>query len=317
MLYSNLKNELEKKLENSYLIVGEDAFLMQDAINQISLKCNVNPFDIDYDLFDSENFTFEKFYASVNQMPFMSEKRLILVKNMTSLTESVKKSILSYTQNPSPFACVIFVDTFNTKLFSFLEKSTALVECSKPSFYECEKFCNKFASEYGKEIDNGAVNLLCELTNYNLASIKNEMTKLCFYVDKTITYEIVEKLVSKTLDYEVYEFTNALAKKNSSRAIEILNDMVARKESNGLIALVSNNFRRMFFSLINDNQEETANLLKVKPYAVTKAKEQAKNFSAKKLKDIYYLLEEIDYKVKSGEMQQINALYYLVFELCK
>lgn len=315
MLYSEINNLTE--LSTSYLITGEDSFLMQQSLNEILKKCNVQTSDLDCEIFDQENLTGEKFYASASQMPFMCAKRIVVVKNITNLLENTKKTILSYLSNPNPMACVLFIDTYNNKIFAFLEKVATLIECKKPSLFECEKFCNLLLEKHNKKIDRNALALLCELTNYNLNSIQNELTKLCFYTCENITYELVEKFVSKTLDYQVYEFTNALSKKQTDRAIELLNDMIARKETNGLIPLIANNFRRMFFASINDNLEETANMLKVKPYALTKAKEQAKNFSPKKLKDINYLLEEIDYKVKSGEMLLINALYYLVFELCK
>lgn len=315
MLYSELNNITE--IKKSYLIVGEDSFLMQNAQNLLLNKLNLKTGDIDYEIFDEETFSIDKFFVSVTQMPFICEYKMIVVKNLTTLTETAKRNLLSYLENPNPNAVVVFIDSYNNKVFSFLERYCEIVECKKANFVMCEEFCLSIAKEHNINIDKNALNLLIELTNFNLNSLKAEMTKLCFYASDTITYDMVYKNVSKTLDYQVYELTTALSKKQTDKALEILKDMIAHKETNGLIALITNNFRRMFFASINDNIEETANLLKVKPFAISKLKEQSKNFSQKKLKDINYMLEEIDYKVKSGEMQTINALYYLVFELCK
>ena len=319
MLYNYLKKDLLNKLDPSYLIIDADSFLMHDAVNQICEKCNVKSGDLDFEMFDAESFTFDKFYASVMQMPLFSEKRIVLVKNILKIDEHFKKEIIKTLSNPNPYSVVIFVDTYSSKIFSFLEKIITVVDCRKMGVLDLEKFINNYLYKMGKKLNKDAIPVLCELTNYSLLNIQNELDKLAIYTkdNQFITKEDVEKLVPKTLDYEVFEFTNALSKKQTDKALELLKDMISKKESGGLLALISSNFRRMFFALINEDQEKTAEMLKVKPFAISKAKEQAKNFSPMKLKKINTLLEEIDYKVKSGEMAINNALFYLVFEVCQ
>lgn len=60
---------------------------------------------------------------------------------------------------------------------------------------------------------------------------------------------------------------------------------------------------------------ELSSLLGVKEYAILKQREQVGNFSKMQLKKIYSLLEEVDYKIKSGQMLSLTALYYLVFSI--
>lgn len=60
---------------------------------------------------------------------------------------------------------------------------------------------------------------------------------------------------------------------------------------------------------------ELSNYLGVKEYAIIKAKGLLKEFSKNQLRKINKLLEEVDYSIKSGAMQPINALYYLVYNI--
>ena len=53
----------------------------------------------------------------------------------------------------------------------------------------------------------------------------------------------------------------------------------------------------------------------VKPFAILKARNQSKYFSKVQLKNILSLLEEVDFMIKSGQMQAENALYYLTFKI--
>ena len=85
---------------------------------------------------------------------------------------------------------------------------------------DLEKFINNYLYKMGKKLNKDAIPVLCELTNYSLLNIQNELDKLAIYTkdNQFITKEDVEKLVPKTLDYEVFEFTNALSKKQTDKA---------------------------------------------------------------------------------------------------
>ena len=91
----------------------------------------------------------------------------------------------------------------------------------------------------------------------------------------------------------------------------------AKTEPTQIISAIAGNFRRMFLSVITTNltNEQIAQELKVKPYAILKAKETAAKFSVKNLKRIHELLQEVDFKLKNGKMSAENCVYYLVFNI--
>ena len=61
------------------------------------------------------------------------------------------------------------------------------------------------------------------------------------------------------------------------------------------------------------DDKELAELLNVKEYAIVKARTLAKNFTKLQLKNIYEMLNDVDFYIKNGQMQIENALYYLIF----
>ena len=111
----------------------------------------------------------------------------------------------------------------------------------------------------------------------------------------------------------IYELKEALGQRKADKALKILE--VLKKES-GILGLIINHFRRLFFISITDlTDKELASLLNVKEFAISKQKGQIRNFSKMQLKKIYALLEEVDYSIKSGAMLQENALYFLVLSI--
>ena len=124
---------------------------------------------------------------------------------------------------------------------------------------------------------------------------------------------MIENVVTKATEFTVFELTEALGKKDSDKALELVSLM---EKDNATLSLITNHFRRLFFIAISDSTNaELASLLGVKEYAIIKARDQIKNFSKMQLKKIYALLEKVDYFIKSGQMQALNALYYLVFSI--
>lgn len=63
------------------------------------------------------------------------------------------------------------------------------------------------------------------------------------------------------------------------------------------------------------DDKNLASLLGVKEFAISKQRQQVKNFSKMQLKKIYALLEQVDFNIKSGAMLQENAVYYLILSI--
>ena len=131
------------------------------------------------------------------------------------------------------------------------------------------------------------------------------------------TKQTIDLLVTKDIELKVFDLTTALGQKDKSRAIQILNDMLLLNESPiKILGLISGHFRRMMFAKINkEGDASLANALGCREYAITKAKQQAMAFTAMQLKKIEALILECDYIIKSGQMSQENAIYYLVLAI--
>ena len=311
-----LKSKLVNGLKGIYLIFGEDNALADKAWQMIAAKAGTGA---GFELFDVTSFNDENFSAKVvtdtcEGLPMGSEKKLVLVKNIAKLKEDDKKIFEAYANNPSPSTCLVVIDTFG--VFDFLiAKKAEQVDCKRFSMEELLKIVSVETRRLSKTISEQAAKELIERCNFYYGNITNELKKLAFFdaESQMITKEAVEKSVNKEIEFVIYELTEALSHKDGNRAIELLHLM---EKDVGTLSLMTNHFRRVFFAGVSDGTNaEIAKELGVKEYAITKAKQAAKNFSKVSLKKIFELLEEVDYSMKSGKMSQTNCLYYLVFSI--
>ena len=300
-----LKKRLQKKIEPCYLVQGEDILLYDEALKLIKNACNLSFEEFNFQKFDDDTFSADLVLDALETLPFASEKKVVLLKNITKFSEDFKKKLVAYLKSPLPSTCLVIFDFANKFDFLISEKISAkrLDEESLKNIVEEE------LSKSHKAIKKEALSLLLSYCCDYYSLIKNELKKLSDAPTDIITEKDIANMVTKETEYSVFELTEALSRKDAKKAVELLSLM---DKDTKTFNLILNHFRRLFFVAISKD-EDLPKLLNVKEYAIVKAKELSRNFSKIQLKNIYSLLDDVDFYIKNGQMQIENALYYLIF----
>ena len=300
-----LKKRLQKKIEPCYLVQGEDILLYDEALKLIKNACNLSFEEFNFQKFDDDTFSADLVLDALETLPFASEKKVVLLKNITKFSEDFKKKLVAYLKYPLPSTCLVIFDFANKFDFLISEKISAkrLDEESLKNIVEEE------LSKSHKAIKKEALSLLLSYCCDYYSLIKNELKKLSDAPTDVITEKDIANMVTKETEYSVFELTEALSKKDAKKAVGLLSLM---DKDSKTFNLILNHFRRLFFVAISKD-EDLPKLLNVKEYAIVKAKELSRNFSKIQLKNIYSLLDDVDFYIKNGQMQIENALYYLIF----
>lgn len=302
-----LKTRLQKKIESIYLVQGEDVLLYDKALELIKNACNLQLEEFNFLAFDDDSFDGDVVIDACETLPIASEKKVVLLKNLTKLNENFKKKLKDYMKKPVESTCLVIFDFYNK--FDFVICET--VSAKRLDDRSLQELIVAGLKKHNKTITKDACEKLIEACCNYYSLIKNEVDKLASCDDFEITDKIVESMVCKETEFTVFELTDALSKRDSQKAVSLLNLM---DKDTKTFTLVLNHFRRLFFVAISDlSDKELAEVLGVKEYAIVKARTLAKNFSKMQLKNIYEMLDDVDFYIKNGQMQVENALYYLIF----
>ena len=302
-----LKSRLNKKIETCYLVQGEDVLLYDKALEMIKKAMDLQLEDFNFNIFDDDNFNGDLVIDTCETLPMGSEKKVVLLKNISNPNENFKKKLKDYLKNPLQSTCLVIFDFFNKFDFLISEKISAkrLDDQSLKEIVITELKKNE------KTITDGACQKLIEACCNYYSLIKNELEKLISCDDFEITEKTIDALVCKQTEFTVFELTDALSKRDADRAVSLLNLMPKDTKT---FSLVLNHFRRLFFVAVAEGTEkELADLLGVKEYAIIVAKRLSKNFSKLQLKNIYEMTSDVDFFFSFGQTQVENALFYLVF----
>ncbi len=331
MKYENLKKSLKTQINNLYLLKGEDLYLIQNSLKLIKSACNIQFEEMNYSQYVDCDIDFQKIVRELETLPAFTDKKVVYVDISTKNSKITnEKSLIEYAKKPNPTSVLIVNVGQADKVDSSLFENFEIVDCSKLPDSILQQFIVANCAKYNKKISIDATNKLIEYTLGDLSTIVSEILKISNFIGEQneILVSDIESNVSKAIEFQIFELTESLGKKDIKKALEIIEQIklgAKPKESGyssgafnssnkfrGLLPLIYNHFRRLFFISLNSySKSEYAKYLKIQEYAVGKYQTQSKYFTVKKLKSILDFCSKLDFEIKESKTNEVNAIEIL------
>jgi len=318
MKFENFKKSLEVEIKPAYFITGEDIFLMYRALSFLEDKCVPNYKDLNYTTFnmDSKN-NIDDIADTLNGMPLMDDRRLVVLKGSPlKKNQANAKALEAYLKMPNPNCCFVYFDTTPNDLFLAYKSFFEVVDCSKLPKTLAKQFLLKELSTANKTITDDAFELLYDNCDGLLSELMQESKKLIALSKGIIDVNLVEKNTEKTFEYQVFELSDAISKRQKEKVLTIVNKLMLNKETkDAIIPVLGGQFNRALHSKLNNDTKLVSSELKVKEFAIIKAKEMAASFTQKELKKICDLILSYEHMFKSGKISLDSAIGCLIREI--
>jgi len=295
-------------MSQNYLILGNNNILIKEQVNNIVDKfLSKEDKSLNYSKFLPDNIN--NIFNSLKTMPFIAEKRVVLVENIQTGDDDFFKSILSYLNgflDSSVLILVADVTLKKNKHYIDLTKKVELINISDLNLYNIKKWIESFLEKNNIKIEKKALDLLIELKDLNFIDIVSELEKLiCFANKEEIKIKHVEQLVGSNIKEDVFKLIDAINAKNTIKLFNIISNLYAQKKQSyeilGYIAWYVKTMQKiiMFYNQ-GFNVHKTAKALGYS-FAYTKRLfDQLKQHSSKKIKQWVILLLEADKEMKKG-----------------
>ncbi|MFS0644158.1 DNA polymerase III subunit delta [Siminovitchia sp. 179-K 8D1 HS] len=331
-----LKRIEEKKFSPLYLLYGTEPFLINEAKEK--LMANVlteEEMEFDFSSYDLEEASVDEAIEDAETLPFMGDKKLIMLHNPVFLTalkakEKVThdlKKLEAYVENPAPFTVLVFTGEYEKlderkKLVKLLKKNAEVLEAKPLEEKSLKKWVKNRAASLDVMIEERAIDLLRQLAGNDLMILSEEISKLALYAadSKRITEDAVEKLISRSLEQNIFALVDKVVKRDIKEALRIFYDLLKQNEEPiKILAVLSGQFRLIYqvkeLTARGYGQKQIAGMLKVHPYRVKLAAGQAGSFSSGDLIRIMDMLAESDLKLKSTGMDKKVVIELFLMQL--
>lgn len=224
-------------LKPVYLIYGSEDLRLAQAVARLKKRvADVADLDFNFDTFEGENAKADDIIAACNTLPFLSERRLVVVKAVDKMTSDGWNALAAYAADPAPTTVLVLVATKlakNTRLYKAVEKLGGTAEYAAPRKSEYPREVQRMFEDRGKAIPLDAAELLVASVGYDLRMLSNEIEKGVAFVGsrREVECEDIEQVVSMTASGSVFEFTGALADRDCRGALRLLDQLLDDGES--------------------------------------------------------------------------------------
>jgi len=325
-----------------YLFHGEDEYRRSLQLATMKAKLG-DPVTVALNTteLNGRRLTLDELISVCDAMPFLAEKRLVIVYNLAARFERKKgaaeddaeqdpaflEQFEEYVNSLPESTRLVLVEDGKIKeanrIYKIVTKSDQghLHEFAPLDPGELSRWIPEHVEEKGGRIERAAVNALAAFVGSDLRLLDQEIDKLLTYAgpERAVTEQDVRLLVSYA-QANIFDMVDALGKRDTRRAMELMEQLLESGEHPlYLLRMIVRQFRILIqikeLLAKGTPVKDIQGLLRLHPYVVKKTTGQAANFSILQLEVIFKQLHEVDAAVKSGEMEPALALNLFVTEV--
>ena len=258
------------------------------------------------------------FLSDIQAMPFLSEKRLVIVKNFLSKGKTENQKRVAAALDHIPDFCILVFHEIEppdkrSSLFKKISSHGKAEEFAPLSPLQATKWILSKSQTLNVKISQATANHLIQFCGTELFTLDNELEKLALFAgEKEITPEMIETLCTPSLTASVFKLTDSIAEKRPKESLRMLKILLdSGEEINKTFFMIIRHFRILIqvFDLLQKKETPPAIAKKIgqPPFVIQRMKEQAKNFDFPTLEKIYNALLKIDIAVKTGKIKSLQG----------
>lgn len=304
------------------VLYGTESFLINEYLEKIKGERQIENI-IKYNL---EETTLMDIIEDALYIDLFNNDKMIIVYNSYFLNDlSMDTTILEdYFNHKNEKTLLFFISDKEKlderkKIVKLFKKENKIKQFNKLEEKTLEEKIKEKLKSQNFEIDFLALKELINRCKNNYQDILNEINKLILYKDneKNITIEDVKKVVSKPLEDNIFKLLGAITENNKKQIFDIYEDILNTGEDPiKILVMVANEFRLIYEVKImnNLNEQELSTIMKIHPYRIKKAREKTYSYTKEKLEIILNKLSDLDYNIKSGNVDKYAGLELFLIE---
>lgn len=289
------------KFKPVYWIEGEEDYYIDQVLNYAEQRLlPESEASFNLTIFYGRDASWPDVINACKRYPMFAERQVVLIKEAQHMRDIDK--LESYLEQPLDSTVLVIgykeKKLDNRRKFAKLIKDKGVLVSTKKLYeQDLRSFAESLVSEKGLSIQPMALSLLVDHIGSDMQRIENELEKLAVNLGdrRSISADDVERYVGISKEYNVFELQTALAKKDTSRCLRIINYFEGNPKA-GPIQLVLPSlygfFSKVFmlYGVSGGDDKTIAATLGVPPFFLKEYKAAARNFDYSATEKVLLLL---------------------------
>jgi DNA polymerase-3 subunit delta len=323
-----LQQRLDGKAPSElYLLIGEEAFLMHEAIRLLKHKSvDVGTIDFNCDIFYASETSAGQVRDAAEMLPMMSPRRLVVYRDVDHLKDKDWETLFPLFERPvESTTFVLACESLDKrkKAYKKLLDCAVVVELKRPYDSQVLDWVDYLAFQRQMQVSREAAQLLKQFVGSGLTEINNELGKLKDYIGERIRVEAqdVLQVVSQTRVDRIFDLTDAIGRRDRGEALHSLANLLEHGQSEvGVLAMITRHFR--ILAQLKDGQREglsgprLSSKAGIPQFLLSQYMEQIRLWDESKIQSTFAVLQDTDRALKSSSVPPHVWLENFVLKTC-
>lgn len=306
----------------NYLLYGLEEFQISQRLDELINKYKVNDMNI-------INYTFDNNIKTIiddaSTISLFGDKKIIIVNDANIFDSKLNNLdyLEDYLNNPNPDTIIIFIfkqekiDT-RRKIYKTFDK-IGIIESFNEKINTFKYVSNLLK---GYTITKPTIQLLIKRVGDKPAILKNEIDKLLIYKgnDKVITDKDIYDICSHYIDINIFKFMDNIINKNKKEALITYHELIKiGEEPIKILIMLANNYRLMYQACnlrkLGYTEKDIMKITGKSLYPIKLAIQKGLKYSNESLIKIIDSLADLDYQMKTSEIDKKLALELFILKL--
>lgn len=308
-ILSDIKNGEYKRF---YLLYGEEAYLKKQYKNKLKQGI-IGEDDMNYSYFEGSSVNVNHIIEIGETLPFFNEKRLIIIEN-SGFFKSPNEEFNDYIKNASESTFFVFVEKDvdkRGKLYKKVKEEGYISEMNIQTQSSIEKWIVTRLSAENKKITKNTLDHFIMVVGMDMTTISMELEKLIFYSYErdVITIGDIDTISVPHINGRIFDMIDAMGSKDQKKALNSYYDLIELREPPlKILFMLTRQFNIMLqvgeLFKKGISQRDISSSIPLQSFIVTKVLRQLNNFKLEQIKDALIESVEIEYKIKSGNLNE-------------
>lgn len=321
----NIKKDIsEGKVKKVYLIYGEEEYLKKNIKKSFINSLTGDKDSMNCSVYDGKGCEIKEIMNMCDTLPFLGEKRLVIMEN-TGILKKTDEKFIEYVKShiPDTTCLLIFEQEADKrgKMYKTLKTTGYVCECTHPKESDISKWVLGLLGREGKKITKPVMDYFLAVAGNDMEKINTELEKLFCYTmgREVIEIEDIDNICSPEISGKIFAMIDAMGARKQKETLDLYYDLINTREAPmKILYMISRQFNIMLqvkeLASQGYTSKDIASKMGMSPYVIGGAMRQCGNFSNKMIRTAINDSLAVEEDIKSGRMEEKTGVEMLLIK---